>query len=1505
MSRPIDEKIVKMSLDNSDFKSKATETVGIFGKLGQVFGKVKNLNLSKSTASLGKLQDTANRTNLQKLVDGVGTVTTRFSALSVIAMTALQNITNRAINAGTAMVKSFTIDPIKQGFNEYELKMKSIQTIMSNTQGQSTLEDVTKTLGELNEYADKTIYSFADMTHNIGQFTTAGVSLEDSATAIKGISNLAAVSGSNTQQASTAMYQLSQALSSGRVSLMDWNSVVNAGMGGKVFQNALEETAKKLGKGRDMSVSFRDSLKDGWLTTDVLLSTLQDFAKDESMLEAATKVRTFTQLVDTAQEAVGSGWAQTWEYIFGDFEQAGDMWTSANDALSKIIDNSAKARNALIGGFVELGGRNSLINIVSNSFKALTKVLGTVKESFRNVFPPMTSERLLEIVKGIENFTSKLIMSEETTAKVSRIFEAFFSVLKLGWDGVVGLGKALASMIPPGLGGNILDIGVFIADWVIHFTEAVRQSDFLTNAVEKLRTGVRKLTDFLKPVGGIIKGAFGGSVSIFQELWRIAGPSITALVDGVKEFISAISFQNVVDVGVIGLIIASFSKIKDMSGLIGEVVDKIKGMFEGWDSQHKNVFGVFDTLKNSLESLTGALQATTLMQIAIAIGVMAVSIKTLAGVDAADLGKSMAGITGSMVVLMSGFKSISQNAGGIKGAIAATTVLPALATSILIMAGALRMISSLDIRSLTKGMAGLVTIVASITASMTLMSRYGGKIGASSLQLVALATSVVILSAAVKKLSEIKGSSLAKGLGAMGVILLELGVFMRIADKAKISMGSALAVAAIAGTMHILVGAIKQISDIPVKQVVKGVGTIGILLAQVALFGKFAGGAGVMTASVGMVAVAGAIRIMVPALEDISRISAKDLVKGLGTIAIVLTEVVVALRFAQGSISGAAAIVLVAHAIDTLVGPLTTLGKMSIKEIATSLGVLAGAFTVIGVAAKLLGGGTALVLLAFAAAATGVGIALLGVSAGITAFGIAFAALAGTTASTVKHIIGVFGLLLDGVIELAPKFAQAAFGIITSFSSEFAKNSDILFNDGINIVLNVLRGIRDNISEFAKVGTDIIVKLLNAMEEHLPRIAEAGSSAMIEAIDTMATRIDKDSPKLVAATMRLVGAMLVALVDGLAAFTIAIFGMIPGVETAVTEFAEAAKDKIRTNFLPQDTAKMARGGAESFIVAIEGKEGSAGRAAGSFAKAASDGMGSRDNTQHGRKAGQTYIDGVNSGKRGARTAGEQVAQSGRGGMTSVNTEPAGKSSGRQYISGLQSGNSASNRAGKGLAESGRSGARSVSLEQAGRDTASGFGRGMSNRNILGSIWNAGRRLANSALSAVRSTLGIQSPSRVLMAAGVDTVKGFAIGLSDKRNTVTTQAQAMADNAMNAIIQSAQTINGVLNDNLNLQPVITPIIDLSNFNPEDFNPKVPRFGSNLSLRNLDAPVQRYGYKPPSESGYSGAPVEYHAHITTYGDLPEATVRKMAERFDSEFTRMADRNNMNRGEAVSFQ
>ena len=372
MSTSVDQRVVQMEFDNKNFEKNVSTTLSSLDKLKQKLG------FEGATKGLENVENAAKKVNLSPVTKAVETISSKFSALEVMSVTALANITNSAVNAGKKIISAFTIDPVKTGFQEYETQINAVQTILANTESKgSTLEDVNKALDTLNKYADKTIYNFTEMTRNIGTFTAAGVDLDTSVSAIKGIANLAAVSGSTSQQASTAMYQLSQALAAGTVKLMDWNSVVNAGMGGQVFQDALKETARVHGIAIDQMIkdegSFRETLKNGWLTSEVLTETLSKFTGDlnESQLrtmgyteeqiksiikmgqtanDAATKVKTFSQLFDTLKEAAQSGWTQTWELIVGDFEEAKAFLTMLSDRFSAIINKTSDARNNLLEG---------------------------------------------------------------------------------------------------------------------------------------------------------------------------------------------------------------------------------------------------------------------------------------------------------------------------------------------------------------------------------------------------------------------------------------------------------------------------------------------------------------------------------------------------------------------------------------------------------------------------------------------------------------------------------------------------------------------------------------------------------------------------------------------------------------------------------------------------------------------------------------------------------------------------------------------------------------------------------------------------------------------------------------------------------------------------------------------------------------------------------------------------------------------------------------------------
>lgn len=458
MSRTVDERVVSMQFDNKKFEANVKTSMSTLDKLKQ------KLNFHDTSKSLDALSQAARKVDMTRLGDGVNKVGLQFSAMYTIADQVLRNITTRVQQTAERMAKAFTLDPIKSGLSEYETQIGAVQTILANTSSKgTTLLEVNAALDELNKYADMTIYNFTEMTRNIGTFTAAGVGLEQATNAIKGIANLAAVSGSSSQQASTAMYQLSQALAAGRVSLMDWNSVVNAGMGGQLFQDALKRTARQQGHDVDKLIekygSFRESLTQGeWLTTEVLTETLaqlsgayteadliaqgytQSQAEEivklsETAVNAATKVKTLTQLFDTLKEALQSGWTQSWEIIIGDFEEAKALWTAVSDTVGNIINKSSDQRNQLLSGALDTNWEKLIKNvneagIETATFEERTKTV--LKEHGYDV------EALIEKYGSLENIFREGVVSSD-----------------LLHESLEGIGKTAAAIDMSGIGRTL------------------------------------------------------------------------------------------------------------------------------------------------------------------------------------------------------------------------------------------------------------------------------------------------------------------------------------------------------------------------------------------------------------------------------------------------------------------------------------------------------------------------------------------------------------------------------------------------------------------------------------------------------------------------------------------------------------------------------------------------------------------------------------------------------------------------------------------------------------------------------------------------------------------------------------------------------------------------------------------------------------------------------------------------------------------------------------------
>lgn len=547
MSKTIDQRVVEMRFDNANFEKNVSTSMSTLDKLK------KSLKFEESAKGFENISKAAGRVDMGGLSNGVESVRLKFSALEVMAVTALQNITNSALNAGKKLVSDLALDPIISGFKEYETQINATQTILANTQKEgANIDDVNRALDELNKYADLTIYNFTEMTRNIGTFTAAGVDLNTSVNAIKGIANLAAISGSTSQQASTAMYQLSQALASGTVKLMDWNSVVNAGMGGQVFQDALKMTARVHGIAIDEMIadegSFRETLSKGWLTSDILTETLQHFTEftdtynEESLkrqgynekeiaeikqmgitaTDAATKVKTLSQLYDVMKETAQSGWAATWKILLGDFEEAKESLTKFSKMLNEPLAAAADARNKILSEGFSSGWKQFLNEGIEDTEGFKEAVLSIGKEAVPGL------EDLIEKAGGFEESLKKGWITSDMLAEAVGTLTA--KTAGLSDEELRNLGYTRDQVTA------LEDLNKRIQDGSINLDDYAKKMGRVSgreNIILALTTAFEKLQKIL----GTIKDAFN---EVFEPL---TGEELYNGTVRIKEFVSGLTLS--------------------------------------------------------------------------------------------------------------------------------------------------------------------------------------------------------------------------------------------------------------------------------------------------------------------------------------------------------------------------------------------------------------------------------------------------------------------------------------------------------------------------------------------------------------------------------------------------------------------------------------------------------------------------------------------------------------------------------------------------------------------------------------------------------------------------------------------------------------------------------------------------------------------------------------------------------------------------------------------------
>lgn len=1307
MSRSIDERIVEMQFNNRQFESGVKESLGSLDRLK------KGLDLDGASKSLTGLGEAGRKFSLAGIAEGVDTIAGKFTTLGIIGVTAIQNIVNSAVEAGKRIVSALTIDPIMAGFSEYELKMGSVQTIMAGTG--ASLEEVNKKLNELNEYSDRTIYSFSDMTSNIGKFTNAGVSLDRSVGAIQGISNAAALAGANSNEASRAMYNFAQAISSGYVKLIDWKSIELANMATVDFKNQLIQGALAAGtladagnglyktyKGTLVNATqgFNDSLQDQWMTSEVLIDVLGKYSDETTEIgkrafAAAQDIKTLSQMYDTLKESAQSGWAQTFEIIGGDFEEGKKLYTELGAAIGGMLERSANARNEMLQFWKDNGGRDALIESFKNAFEALNRVLKPIGEAFHQIFPPMTGERLVTMTNALKSFTERIKIGEETVNNIKRTFAGFFAILSIGKQAIsaiIGGVSRLFKILAPGA-GSFLGMTAGVGDWIVSLEEAVKKGDIFNKAiqsvadvigwvVDKVGKGITALIDFFTGFNNVdlsgvesftekvkirfepfskffefVGKVFENTVTILKKVapifYTIAGKigeGITKLQEKIIEAIDSGDFNLLFDIFNEGMFAALLFGIK-------KFIDSMSDVTGGFA-------GILDGVKGSLEGFQSSLKAGVLLKIATAIGILAVSLAILAAIDSEKLAGAMSAITvlfvelfASMAILTkimdsSGFKGIGKVTAGMiaisiavlllstamsklgemdwgdiakglisvgalmgmlvastkilsedKSMIKGATGLLLFASAINILAAAVKKLGDLDPATLAKGLVGVGVLIGELALFMkaTDLNKMGINKG---IGILLLATAMLVLSSAVEKLGKIDLDKLGKGLGAMAIILLELGLFINATPNAKKIVSTATGLVILGAAMLIFASAIEKMGEMTIDQIGRGLLAMAGALTAVTLAVQFMP-KNMVTISVGMIGIATALLIISKALSSMGGMTWDEIARGLVTLAGALTIIVVAMQFMTTGLAGAAAMLAMAASIAILTPALKTLGSMDLAEIGKALLALVGVFAVVGVSGLLLAPlAPVILLLAGAIALLGVGVAAIGVgllafSAGLTALSVAGAAGTVALVAIVTALVGLIPLIIkkvgEGIIALAvvikdgmpiimdairalalglieilvvitPDLVEAILVLLLTLLEQLVDYIPKMVDAGMQLIVGVLKGIADNIDDVVATGIEIVLQFMRGISSKIPDVIDTAFKMVISFINGLADAIRRNDAAIFNACENLVDAIIGAFKKmGTRIVSIGsdlIGGMIEGIKKMGTKLVNAAKGVI-------------------------------------------------------------------------------------------------------------------------------------------------------------------------------------------------------------------------------------------------------------------------------------------------------------------------------------------------------
>ena len=1489
----VDDRVVRIEFDNAAFERNVATTLNSLDKLN------KALKFDGATKGLNDVSDAAGRFHMGSIGDAVEGIGAKFLALSTIGITALSNLTTAAMHAGVQIAKGL-LDPIKDGFAEYETNLNSIQTILANTASKgTTMDQVTASLDKLNEYSDKTIYNFGQMARNIGTFTAAGVDLDTSVNAIKGIANLAAMSGSSSEQASSAMYQLSQAMASGTLKAQDWISVVNSGMGGEALQSALYETAKAMGTltnvpmdqtftdWKDAGGNFKDAMAEGVFTSEVLSTTLEGFTGDLSDAQlaakgftdaqiasiqataktaqsAATEVKTFTQLMGTVKEAVGTGWADSMKIIIGDFGEAKHTWTALNKGIGDFVKRNADARNELLQGWKDLGGRAQLIEGFHSAISNIATILRTVSKAFHDIFPPTTAQQLMNMTNSFVAFTKALQPSQQTIENITRIAHGFFSILEIGWTIIksgIGFIKDLVTGLSGLGGGGFLEFAAKIGDFFTTLNEKLVSGgaikDFFANLTTGAQTAITWIAALKDKIVEFFSGLMGGGGQAgdamgalndrlsglatlgdkLKDVWHgfIEGSKkvkdvVSDVWDALKEFFSTIGSK-------IGDILASENWDAGLDGIKVGLLGGIAAMFAKFLKDGFKIdfgqLGLIDSIRKTFGELDGVLQAfqqnikaDTLMKIAEAIAILTASVVILSLIDAEALAKALGAMAIGFTQLMGAFKVLDQMDSSFKGVVNLTLMsgaMTTMATSILILSAAAKVMGDMSWDEIARGLSGVTALMAIMIGAVLLMEGHETSMVGTAIGLIGLAVALRILAGAVKIFAEMSWEQLATGFGATTVGLITIAAAMRAMPKGLLGQGAGLLLVAI--SLEQLSKVIMTYAAIDFVDLAKGLlgifaalGLIGIALRLMP--------DNMITTGVGLAIVSASLLLIASALEKVAALSWEELAKGLLGIAAALIVLAVATNAMTGAILGAVAIGITAAALLLLVEVVKQFADLSWGDLLKGLVGIAVVLGVLAAAALLLQPAIpALFALGGALAVIGVGFALFG--AGVYLVAKAFEILSSVSSEGSDNFIRS----IEAMGKAIPAFAKGAAEGVVEFIKTLGTFTPIIVDtlvmmiekllEGlaklvpavVNLIIKLLTGLIDIIKTWypmlINAGIEIILSLLRGIAGAVPQIVEIAGKFIADFINALAGQLGPiidAGVNLILAFLQGITSAVPRIIDGVVTLVLTIIQTLSAEQnriiTAGTDLLIAFLSGISDNL-----NKVIDAAFDIITKFIEGISNNIFR----LATAATDVV-----VKFAEEIGNNAQKVIDAG-------GDLIIKLIEGfGKKSSEVIDAGVTAVEKFLEGL--GNNIvriANAAGDFIVDLVNGLANAIDthnseLRDAGMNLAAavldGMTFGLSSK--AKGVADEAAGVAKSAFDAAKGVLGIHSPSTAFYYIGEMSGQGLIDGMESQTPAIERTATTLADRTVEAFSTALSGVSNMLDTSPEFNPTITPILDLT-------------------------------------------------------------------------------------------